>query len=147
MTSLLLTLAVALAAPDDLSPRDPDAADLQRMQGDWMVATMKVNGTVLTDDEARVLFRTIAGNNYTISRFSKPIASGTFTIDATATPRTIDSTPAGSPDGKPLLGIYEFDGDKLRICNAPPGKPRPKDFEARLGSQHSLIVWEPEKVE
>jgi uncharacterized protein (TIGR03067 family) len=109
-----------------------------------MVATMKVNGTVYSDDQAQVLFRTIERNKYTITRFSKEIATGSFTIDATAMPRTIDSTPANSPDGKPLLGIYEFDGEKLRVCNALPGKPRPRTFNAHLLSSHTLIVWEPE---
>jgi uncharacterized protein (TIGR03067 family) len=73
------------------------------------------------------------------------MVKGTFKLDATQSPKTIDSVLAGQ-EGKPIPGIYEFDGDKLRICAAPPGKPRPKDFEARLGSQHTLVVWEREEM-
>lgn len=145
MTHLLLTLTVVLSAPTAPAAEDAAAADLRQMQGDWMVATMKVNGKELSADEAQILFRTVEGNQYTVSRFSKPIAGGTFTLDASVTPRTIDSTPAKSKDGTPLLGIYEFDGEKLRICNARPGKPRPKTFKANLLSGHTLIVWEPER--
>ena len=50
---------------------------------------------------------------------------------------------SGTP-GKPILGIYEFDGDKLRICNARPGQPSPKNFDAKQYTGHALIVWERE---
>ncbi len=74
---------------------------------------------------------------------------GTFTIDATQSPKTIDSTFAesqggASDDSKQIHGIYEFDGDKLRICNARPGQPRPKNFDAKMYTGHTLVVWERE---
>jgi len=144
MTHLILTLAALLSAPNDQAADEATAADLRKMQGDWVVTTMKINGEVYPDDAAQVLFRTVKGSEYTVSRFSKVIGGGAFQLDATQTPRTIDSTPKNSADGKPLLGIYEFEGDKLKICNALPGKPRPKNFKAGLLSGHTLIVWEPE---
>lgn len=140
---LLLLAAMVLsvgAAPREATEGD----DLKKMQGDWMVVSMTANGIKYPDEEAQPLFRTIEGNNYQISRYSKPIAKGTFKIDPSATPKTIDSLPATDPS-KPLLGIYEFDGDTLRICNAQPGKPRPADFEAKAGSGHTVTVWQPEK--
>ncbi|REK09037.1 MAG: TIGR03067 domain-containing protein [Planctomycetota bacterium] len=141
-TLAMLTAALLLApANDDAAAQD----DLARMQGDWMVESMKLNGLKHDQTEAESLFRTVQGDKYTVSRYTRAISSGHFTLDPTQSPKTIDSTPDNSPDGVALLGIYEFDGTKLRICNAPAGKPRPKDFKCRLGSQHTLIVWEPEK--
>jgi uncharacterized protein (TIGR03067 family) len=140
MHGVILTIAVVFAAPADAS-----APDLAKMQGDWMVASMKANGTEVPADEAQALFRTVQENRYTVSRYSKVVGSGTFKIDATKTPRTIDSLAEKSPDGKPVLGIYEFVGEKLRICNALPGKPRPTTFDAKLLSGHTVIVWEREK--
>jgi len=35
-------------------------------------------------------------------------------------------------------GIYELDGPTLRLCVAPPGKPRPSEFETRPGDGRSL---------
>jgi len=149
MNAMTLILASLLLAPAEVSCPDnvvPEtAADLARMQGDWMVATIKSNGLQQPQDEAESLFRTVKDNTYVISRYSREFARGVFKLDATQTPRTIDSTPANSPDGTALLGIYEFDGDKLRVCNAPPGKPRPKDFVARIGSQHTVTLWERER--
>lgn len=143
MTAIaMLSAALLLAAPGDDAPVQDDLA---RMQGDWMVESMKLNGLKHEQTESESLFRTVKGDAYSISRYTRVITEGTFKLDPTQSPKTIDSTPTNTKDGVAMLGIYEFDGDKLRICNAPAGKPRPKDFKCRLGSQHTLIVWEPEK--
>jgi uncharacterized protein (TIGR03067 family) len=150
MNAISLTLLVsalvwapAEAVETEQTARDT-AADLARMQGDWMVTSMKVNGLKHEQQEAESLFRTIKGENFTVSRYSRVLSRGTFKLDATQSPKTIDSIVTSAPEPLTLLGIYEYDGDKLRICNALPGKPRPKDFGCRIGSQQTLIVWEPE---
>ena len=148
--ALAMTLLFVLAAPlaaADAAAEDANAADLKRMQGDWMVASMRVSGMDLPDDEAQALFRTVEGNRYTVARYMKAMTQGTFRIDATQSPKTIDSTPdakQGEKQSQPLRGIYEFDGDKLRICNGRPGQARPKNFDAKQFTGHTLIVWEPE---
>jgi uncharacterized protein (TIGR03067 family) len=139
-------LIAALAAADPAGDGDATAEDLKRMQGDWMVASMVSNGFKEPIEESQSLFRTVEGTRYAVSRYSKVIGQGTFRIDATQTPKTIDSTPVGkSGPVPPILGIYEFDGEKLRICNAAPGKPRPTSLTSKLGSQHTLIEWQIEK--
>jgi len=132
----------APATADDSATAN--AADLARMQGDWMVASMTVSGMKMPDVEAQSLFRTVAEDQYTVSRYKKVVGRGSFKIDATQNPKTIDSTAAATADQPPVLGIYEFDGARLKICNASPGKPRPKNFDAQLGSGQTSIVWEPE---
>jgi uncharacterized protein (TIGR03067 family) len=139
---LAAIVLIAGATPKD----DASAQDLKRMQGEWMVVTMVKNGMKIDDDDAQAFFRTVKDDTYTITRYSKTVGKGTFKIDATRRPKTIDSTPAGPADQvRPLLGIYEFAGDTLKICNAPPGKDRPTDFEAKEGSEHTLTVWTREK--
>jgi uncharacterized protein (TIGR03067 family) len=140
---ILLALATFVLTAGAAPREATEADDLKKMQGDWMVVSMTANGMRYPDEEAQALFRTIEGNNYQISRYSKPFAKGTFKIDPAATPKTIDSSPATDPS-KPLLGIYEFEGENLKVCNAQPGKPRPSDFEAKAGSGHTLTVWQPE---
>jgi uncharacterized protein (TIGR03067 family) len=142
LTLLLVGTAVAADQPKD----DASKKDLEKMQGDWAAVSMVVNGQVLPDDDAQALFRTVKGNDYTVFRFSAARGKGTFTIDATKKPRTIDFQPM-SPKDKlpPMLGIYEFDGDKLKMCYASPGKDRPTTFDAKEGSGHTCIVWMREK--
>jgi uncharacterized protein (TIGR03067 family) len=143
-THALLIWAALLPTAADAPANDANAKDLAKMQGDWMVASITRDGRKLSDDEAQTLFRTVTGNKYTIFNFNKPVSKGTFKIDSTKTPKTIDSTPAGGKS-PPVLGIYQFEGDKLKICNALPGAPRPTSFDAKEGSDHTKVVWQPEK--
>jgi hypothetical protein len=55
--------------------------------------------------------------------------------------------PSSGPDkGKTVRGIYEVKGDTQRVCVAAAGKPRPKAFESREGSGHTLITYKRAKA-
>jgi len=138
----LAAFCVAAAPPAN----DVSKKDLQKLQGDWAAVSMVVDGVVSSDDEAQSLFRTVKGNAYTLFFFKKAFVRYTFTIDATKQPRTIDAkTVPSSPQAKPLLGIYKFDGGRWVTCFAAPGKERPKDFTSKPDSGNQLSVWEREK--
>jgi uncharacterized protein (TIGR03067 family) len=142
---LLLTVLVALMAADS-PPGEAGKKDLAKMQGDWALVFMTKDGMKVPDDDAQALFRTVKGNEYTVFRYDRVAGKGTFTLDATKKPKTIDFLPANSKDKtKALLGIYEFDGDKLKYCYAPIGKPRPTEFTSQEGVLQTLAVWEREK--
>jgi uncharacterized protein (TIGR03067 family) len=143
-TKLFLILCVGLLPAVDAADEDAAKKDLERMQGDWALASYVIDEAKLSDDEAQSLFRTIKGDQYTVFLFDKAIFKGTFKIDAGKKPKTLDSFAAGMPD-KPVLAIYEIDGDTLKICSAAPGKERPPDFTAKKNSGHSLMIWEREK--
>jgi uncharacterized protein (TIGR03067 family) len=141
----LLAAAACLVAADK-PPDDAARKDLEKMQGDWQAARMVVDGYELPADDAQVLFRTVKGDHYTVFRYDKAAGKGTLKLDAAKKPRTVDARPDGPAGAKgPILGIYEFDGDALKLCFATPGKERPKDFEAKAGSGHTLTVWKREK--
>jgi uncharacterized protein (TIGR03067 family) len=55
----------------------------------------------------------------------------------------MDWTRSNGPDaGKTMLAIYEFiNDDEYRICFAPAGKERPKEFSTKAGSGHFLHTW------
>jgi uncharacterized protein (TIGR03067 family) len=140
----LLTAGLLLAA--DAAPDEAARKDLERMQGDWAADSYVQDGMKVPPDDAQALFRTVKGNAYTVFRFNKAIGKGTFTLDATKRPRALDARPtAGKGAASPLLGIYELDGDTLKLCFAPPGKERPAAFTSPPGSGHVLSVWKREK--
>jgi uncharacterized protein (TIGR03067 family) len=67
---------------------------------------------------------------------------GTFTLNPTATPKTIDMVPADGPNqGKMFRGIYQLEGDELKACFAFPGKERPKTFLTEANSGLVLEFW------
>jgi uncharacterized protein (TIGR03067 family) len=140
---LLLVLALGMGAE---GTKEDAAKDLKKMQGDWVVVSMEVDGMRIPDDDAQALFRTVKGDEYTISRYRKMAGKGTIKLDATKTPRAIDAIPGGAAaKSKPILGIYEFDGEKLKLCFARPDMPRPTEFRSKEGSGHTLTVWQREK--
>jgi len=116
------------------------------MQGDWACVSMTRDGTEFPSEAVQALFRTVKGEEYSVFRWEKPIGKGSFKIDATQKPKTIDLIPAAAK-GKPatIQGIYEFDGEKLKLCYGAPGQPRPKEFKAPQGSMLTVFVWEREK--
>lgn len=141
---LFLALSFLLAA--DQPESDANKKDLSRLQGDWAAVSMVYDGHKLPDDDVQSLFRTVKGDHYTVSLFKKALSKGTFKIDATKQPKTINFLSASAAaKSQPIHGIYELDGDTWKVCYASPGKERPKEFTAKEGSGHTLAVWEREK--
>jgi uncharacterized protein (TIGR03067 family) len=145
---LLVLLLVGGAAAADDPKDDATAKDLKAMQGDWQALSMVQDGLPIPEDDAQALFRTVKDDHYTVYRYRQAVGKGTFKVDATRTPRTIDFMPAAPAGGvaKPILGIYEWDGkDRYRVCYTPPGQERPTDFTCKKDSNRTLAVWGREK--
>ncbi len=69
---------------------------------------------------------------------------GTFKLDPTKTPQAIDMLfPAapGEKKGQAMLGIFELDGDTIKICYGPDGTERPAEFKSEAGSKLILVVF------
>jgi uncharacterized protein (TIGR03067 family) len=65
-----------------------------------------------------------------------------FTIDSSKTPKAIDYVHLqGQDKGKVQYGVYELEGGTLRVCTAPIGQERPKDFATTPGDGRTLTVW------
>ena len=64
--------------------------------------------------------------------FAQGEAKGTYKVDATKTPKTIDMTfTEGPPKGLTLRGIYELDDATYKLCIANPGSDRPRVFDSK----------------
>ena len=132
--ALTAGLLVAADAKDDAVKKDMDA-----LQGKWHTVSFEINGKQFGDlnkDDMHV----IEGDKYSVSpQPGVTFESGTFKIDPTAKPKTMDFKPGGGT----MLGIYEIDGDTLKICWAR-SKNRPTDFsskEGKVGSDCYLAVY------
>jgi uncharacterized protein (TIGR03067 family) len=64
-----------------------------------------------------------------------------FKLDPKANPKAIDFTPVdGANKGKTYLGIYELNGDRLKIWYRGPGNPRPQDFGRNAGGIYFIVL-------
>ena len=124
---LLLILAPMAFA---VNPTDERAvnSDLEKFQGSWQaVRVVDVDGKPRSEDDVRHTQLVVEGSTFTLQDQNVTIR-GTFLIDQTRIPKTIDVMLEGAKSENKILGIYRLEGDLRRSCFAPPGKERPKEF-------------------
>ena len=92
-------------------------------------------------EQLKKLKLVVKDKKWTVYINDKVSTSATFTIDPTKKPRTIDLTGTmGGDKGKKYLGIYELNGNELKLCIGDP-KNRPTKFEAKKGYERQFEVW------
>jgi uncharacterized protein (TIGR03067 family) len=108
-----------------------------KFQGSWKLLTFNLDGEQATLSMAnRYLFR-FEGNNYTDIRSGQTRSQGTFALDPTQSPPSIDLSEA---TGVKMYGIYRLEGDRLTICLCE--EQRPTEFASRAGQRRVLMVLE-----
>lgn len=136
----LLFLASGLLIAAD-APSDEAKKDLKKLTGTWMLASGVDDGEKLFEEALKTGRLTIDGEQHTV-KVGDTTFKGTHKLDPTKRPKTIDIKDTEGPyKDKTVLGIYAIDSDVFRICFAPPGKARPKDFSAKAGSGYRSHVW------
>jgi uncharacterized protein (TIGR03067 family) len=89
----------------------------------------------------------VRGNATTVTVGGQVVVEATFAVDPSRSPGTIDYTLTAGPDaGKPQRGIYEFDGELLKICFSAPGEGRPAEFASTPGDGRTFGVWKRAKT-
>lgn len=110
--------------------------EMKKFQGDWVFESSEAGGQKLTTDQLKDLALVFEGNKHTVKNGTQVIQVGTQKIDPSKSPKTIDVTMTEGPSkGAVMLGIYEFDGDTLKVCFDMGGKNRPTEFKSPPGSQ------------
>src|SRR5207249_517183 len=110
--------------------------------GRWVLAAETAGGIQVPDGKLKGRKFEVKGNKYFAESPATGGEKGTFTVDPTKTPRTLDSTASeGVNKGKPRLAIYEIDGDTLKVCYTPFGGPRPKAFVSPPNTDTILATY------
>ncbi len=142
MRRISLAVVVLLAG---LGVAADDKGDLDKLQGTWVRASIERDGKPSPADELKNSRLTLKGDKYTLDD-GKEKRTGTFKLDATKTPKTLDIiSDAGPNKGKTLKAIYKIEGDTFTYCVAPPDKDRPTEFSGKEGTGHTLLVNKREK--
>ena len=122
---------------------DAGKNELKRHQGTWIATSSTFDGQKAPDEVARSIQRIVTENHVVWERQGKRFAGTTIELDPTHDPKNIDVIPDGGRNrGERVLGIYKLDGERLTICMARAGQPRPTAFKAEKGSGWTLQTFE-----
>ena len=140
-----LFCAVGFAASGGTGALADDKADLEKeikkFQGVWTFESSEAGGKELPAGELKGLILTFEGDKHTVKKGDEVVQVGTQKIDPSKSPKTIDVTMTEGPNkGAVMLGIYEIDGDTLKVCFDPQGKRRPTECKSAPGSQNFVNV-------
>lgn len=155
MRILLLTAFVGLSGCSPTEPKPtPEAVppypanptgyradpDMAVLAGLWRV-TAAVNSGKFDPKagELKLTYR-FAGLSLLEKRGDEPMIPWAYTLDSASSPKRI--TAKSMPEGKAMNGIYEVDGNKLRLCWNVDGGPHPTAMESTAGSNVDLLILE-----
>jgi uncharacterized protein (TIGR03067 family) len=139
---LLVSWPVTSALADDRA-----AEELERHQGTWRATSSIYEGQEAPEQIVRSITRIVEKDHVIWKRDGKSFAGTRIELDPSRDPRTIDVIPDGGKDrGERVRGIYKLEKDRLTICMAAPGQPRPREFKADKGSGCTLRRFIREKA-
>jgi uncharacterized protein (TIGR03067 family) len=105
-----------------------------------MWCLIEEDGQPVLDSEAKLRRLTLRGTAYTEQLGDDDQVRGSYWIDPLAEPPAISFTPQTPSDsGASRQGIYRLERERLTICLAYPGHPRPTSFVARSNVQQLRI--------
>jgi len=131
-----------------VEPRDTTKQDVAGLQGTWEAVAVERDGKPIVDEEMKKLNLrfTIKGDGFTLMTLAaEHFPAGTFTIDPSKLPRAIDfaveSPLRADKKTSTVLGIYELDGDTLKLMLTKPGQERPAEFKTLPKTDREVFVF------
>jgi uncharacterized protein (TIGR03067 family) len=130
------------ALADKPSGKEADKkTDNEKLQGTWKVVSGESEGKEAPIDELKQATWVFKGDKLIVTKATESHESD-YKIDPTQKPKTIDVTPRQGPEeekDKTFPGIYQLDGDTLKLCMNGPDMERPTEFVTKEGTRLMLL--------
>ena len=141
MLKLMSVAAVMCLISSTARPDDKADLEKEKFKGTWTIESSETGGKTVPPDDLKGLIATFEGDKLTLKKGDTVILGGTLKLDPSKSPKAIDVTMVEGPNkGTVMLGIYEIDGDTLKVCFDPQGKKRPTEFKSPAGSENFVNV-------
>ena len=137
---LLLVAAGLLVAAED--PKADAKKDKENIQGAWKAVSGEAGGRPMSEERVNSIKIVITADKITVNGVGENARVSTYKIDPAQKPKTIDLT---NEMDETAPGIYELDGDMLKVCWNQGGSELPKKFESKPDTQVRLMVFKREK--
>jgi uncharacterized protein (TIGR03067 family) len=116
---------------------DADKEEVKKLAGTWHLVSFEIDGRQELPKDGRLV---IQGDTMKTYVGDKLVSESTFSIDPTKKPRTIDWQSIKPKAGIKSIGIYELQGDRLKLCGTE-GKDRPTAFTPTKENGWGLSVF------
>ena len=139
MKRILATLILFMAG---LSAR---ADDWKKLEGTWLPLAMELGGQKFDANQLKDTKLVMTQEKYEL--ISPQIKDkGELKIDEAKKPREMDILSREGPHkDKPILAIYGFDGELLKVCYGLDGKTRPTEFKTTKDDGFFMAVYKRER--
>ena len=142
----LFLLAFGLLIAADQPRDDAIKQEMNKLDGTWVVQSVVRDPREKGEGEGKGLRIIISDENIVAKSpgEDKSLGKATIKIDPTKKLKTVDIASEGEKEE--VQGIYELEGDTLRVCwGLSEKKIRPTQFTSKQGSGQSLVVLKREK--
>ncbi len=139
--TMLLGLAFLLPFTND-----PPRSDLQKLQGTWLLVAMEKDGEDVPAEDFKDWKSVYEEDRLTLLDGDKVRRRGIVTLEPSRKIKAINTWDQDGPYADQTVpGIYELDGDTLKLCFAHPGEERPKEFTTKSGTGFLFCVYKRQK--
>ena len=148
MKKLIGLMVMASMAFAGLSAAGDAKKDLDLLQGNWKVASIKESDPAKNppDEMVKDMAVNVKGDVMKITVKGEAVMTMKIKLDAAKKPKTIDCVVQDGPNkGKSEPGIYKIEGTTLTMCTNDAGKDRPAAFALKAVTTISLIVMQKAK--
>jgi uncharacterized protein (TIGR03067 family) len=123
-------------------PADDAKKDLEKLQGEWIMTELEIDGKPVPGDKIEGTTLTIKGDKYIVSVKDKK-HEVTITLDPSKDPKAIDMAFTDGTDAPKVgKGIYKLDSDTLILVRAQAtDSERPTSFGTWPNSGCFMVTW------
>jgi uncharacterized protein (TIGR03067 family) len=142
MRVLTLTLCALAGLATEVACDEGAGRDGKALQGTWQAVSGEFSKEKITPREVEAIRLVIKEGTMTLE-VGKEVLKSTYKLGPSKKPCAIDLTSTdGTTKGRTYLGIYELDGDSLKICFSEYDQERPGEFaaEGKPGIRTLLIL-------
>jgi uncharacterized protein (TIGR03067 family) len=146
MRAMWMVAVFALVVSSSLGQDKAGTTDKDKIQGTWVPVAGTKGGKDMPAEMVKGVKISFTTDKMILKGDGKSFKSMEYAykIDPTKMPKEMDVT---FEDGKLGQGIYELDGDNLKIAHGELGEARPKDFTSKDGSNVTVMSFKREKAE